>query len=136
MNVNVNEGEDMSRVQAGNTGVKAAVLYGAGDEQGEAAEVTAAAILKSIFTPEDAVYFRVFDNKEVSTFCRIMKLVCKCPDSLEDMEALLRGHNEMCPACPSPAITADGQLTQLDIGTSVVTYYGEMVELKETDTHE
>ena len=49
---------------------------------------------------------------------------------------LLRGHNEMCPDCPSQAITADGQLTQLEIGTSVVTYYGEIVELKETDTHE
>ncbi len=45
-------------------------------------------------------------------------------------------HNEMYAACPSPAITADVQLTQLEIGTSVVTYYGEMVELKETDTHE
>ena len=45
-------------------------------------------------------------------------------------------HNEMYAACPSPAITADGQLTQLEIGTSVVTYYGEIVELKETDTHE
>ena len=45
-------------------------------------------------------------------------------------------HNEMYAACPSLAITADGQLTQLEIGTSVVMYYGEMVELKETDTHE
>ena len=96
----------------------------------------AAPVLKRLLALEYTVYFRMFDNKEGSTFCRIMKLVCKCPDSLEDMEALLRGHNEMWPACPSPAITADGQLTQLKIGTSVVTYYGEMVELKETDTHE
>ena len=39
MNENVNKAEDMSMVQACNTGVKAAVPYGAGDEQGEAAAV-------------------------------------------------------------------------------------------------
>ena len=45
-------------------------------------------------------------------------------------------HNEMYAACPSPAITADGQLPQLEIGTPVVKNYGAMVELKETDTNE
>ena len=80
-------------IQSGNTCAATAVPSGAGGEQGAAA-VTAAAVLKRLLALEYTVCFRVFDNKEGSTFCRIMKLVYKCP------------------ACPSPAITADGQLTQ------------------------
>ena len=93
MNENVNKVEDISMVQAGNTGVKAAVLYGAGDEWGGAAAVTAADVLGSIFAPEDIVCFRVFDDKKGGTF-HGMKLECKCRDYLQEMEPQLRKHNE------------------------------------------
>lgn len=94
MNENVNNGEDMSMVQAGNTGVVTAVPSGAADEQSEAAAVTAADVLGSIFAPEDIVCFRVFDDKKGGTFPG-MKLECKCWDYLEDMEPQLKAHNRL-----------------------------------------
>ena len=94
MNENVNKAEDMSMVQACNTGVKAAVPYGAGDEQGEAAAVSAADILNSLFAPEDTVCLRVFSDKKCSAF-HGQKLECKCRDYLKDMEPRLREHNEV-----------------------------------------
>lgn len=95
MNENVNNGEDMSMVQVGNTGIVTAVPYGAGCEQGEAAAAaTAADVLGSIFAPEDIVCFRVFDDKKGGTF-HGMKLECKCRDYLKDMEPQLMEHNKM-----------------------------------------
>ena len=67
MNENVNNGEDMSMVQVGNTGVVTAVPYGAGCEQGEAAAAANAAdVLNSLFATEDTVCLRVFDDKKGS----------------------------------------------------------------------
>lgn len=94
MNENVNNGEDMSMVQVGNTGVVTAVPSSATGEQGEAAAVTAADILGSIFAPEDIVCFRVFSDKKGGTFPG-MKLDCKCRDYIQEMEPQLMEHNKM-----------------------------------------
>lgn len=94
MNENVNKAEDMNMMQADNTGVKAAVLSGATDEQGEASAVTAEAVLKSLFAPDDTVCLRVFEDKKGGTF-HGMKLECKYRDYLQEMEPQLRKHNEM-----------------------------------------
>lgn len=95
MNENVNNGEDMSMVQVGNTGVVTAVPYGAGCEQGEAAAAaTAADVLNSLFATEDTVCLRVFDDKKGSAF-HGQKLECKCRDYLQEMEPQLMEHNKM-----------------------------------------
>ena len=69
MNENVNKAEDMSMVQACNTGVKAAVPYGAGDEQGEAAAVSAADILNiTVVYGNFITVSSVFIYRCISTF--------------------------------------------------------------------
>lgn len=52
-------------IQSGTTCAVTAVPSGAGGEQGAAA-VTAAAVLKSIFTPEDKAFFRVATTRRAA----------------------------------------------------------------------
>ena len=93
--MDVKDAEGMNMVQNDNTSVSAAELpSGMAGEQGAAAAVTALDILESLFSPEDTVCFRVFDDKKGGTFPG-QKLECKCRDYLEDMEPQLREHNEL-----------------------------------------
>ena len=115
MNENL-KAEDMSMVQACNTGVKAAVPYGAGDEQGEAAAVSAADILNSLFAPEDTVCLRVFSDKKCSAF-HGQKLECKCRDYLKDMEPRLREQTRWDAECSSSSTPVGRRTTQSHVST-------------------